>query len=194
LFLVPAPSSHDGKEQKISPNQPATSFIRPASLRVLGCFYESTTTDDKIHSFPSFETFSDMLTAVSSRAFGIGNHDDISSSMIALLDLCNHSRGKGDKTNLSYQWKEENGCVQVTSTEMIDSGGLLQITYGARGNGQLLSNYGFAIPKNLEPDNSSNDVFEFDVGNSTVIELRTGPKSYTYAWWIRIVLYNEQES
>ena len=147
--------------------------------------YENTATDEKAHSFPSFEAFSDMLATVSSRAFGIGNHDDNSSSMVALLDLCNHSRGKGDKKNLSYQWNEEDGCVQVTSTDMIDAGGLLQITYGARGNGQLLLNYGFAIPNNLEPDNSSNDVLEFGVGDSTVIELRTGPKSYTYGGFVK---------
>jgi hypothetical protein len=70
-----------------------------------------------------------MLAAVSSRAFGIGNHDDNYSSIVPLLDLCTHSRGKGDKKNLSYQWNEEKDrCVQVTSTDMIDTGGLLQIT------------------------------------------------------------------
>jgi hypothetical protein len=147
--------------------------------------YENNATDEKAHPFPSFETFSDMLAAVSSRAFGIGNHDDNSSSMVPLLDLCNHSRGKGDKKNLSYQWNEEDGCVQVTSTDMIDAGGLLQITYGARGNGQLLLNYGFAVPNNLEPDNSSNDVLEFGVIDSTVVELRTGPKSYTYGGFVK---------
>lgn len=147
--------------------------------------YKKNAIDEKAHSFPSFEAFSDMLAAVSSRAFSIGNHDDNSSSMIPLLDLCNHSRGKGDKKNLSYQWNDEDGCVQVTSTDMIDPGGLLQITYGARGNGQLLLNYGFAIPNNLEPDNSSNDVLEFSLGDSTVVELRTGPKSYTYGGFVK---------
>ena len=42
-------------------------------------------------SFPSWERFSAMLAAVSSRAFQID--EDI--GMIPLLDLCNHSRGKG---------------------------------------------------------------------------------------------------
>lgn len=55
----------------------------------------------------------------------------------------------------------------------------LLATYGTKGNHQLLLSYGFCIPDNVEPDGSSNDVYEMELYGQTV-ELRAGKKAYTY--------------
>jgi hypothetical protein len=138
--------------------------------------------DDK--EFPNFDSFSDMLAAVSSRAFaGFGtdpnydkgnhngknkndNHDnDANIAMVPLLDLCNHSRGYKNMTkNVAYEQPPSlgsGGSVIVTARETINAGESLRITYGARSNQQLLLNYGFCIENNVEPDGSSNDFLEF---------------------------------
>jgi len=47
-------------------------------------------------SFPSFQTFSNMLSAVSSRAFQIGQ-DNEEIAIVPLLDLGNHTRGSTSK-------------------------------------------------------------------------------------------------
>jgi hypothetical protein len=91
----------------------------------------------------------------------------------------------------------------VKSTSALSPGERLKLTYGAQGNAQLLFNYGFCIPNNLEPDGSSNDVLEFLIHPSTVgddsgtvgrpISLRTGPKAYSYGGFINALeLFCEQ--
>lgn len=180
----------------------------------------------KGEKFPSFDTFSDMLAAVSSRAFAGfgGNHKDNNNTdddendkddldkniaMVPLLDLCNHCRGEANTTkNVAYQQaqsstssKDKNGCVVVTAHQTFSAGEALRITYGARSNAQLLLNYGFCIPDNVEPDGSSNDFLELDCGDSTAasrgrkkehttinddkepistIVLRAGPKAHCF--------------
>jgi hypothetical protein len=128
---------------------------------------------------PKFSAFDDMLAAVSSRAFA-DSLDQI--VMIPILDLCNHCRGdKYEKKNLAYRALEQDGSIEVTACQTINQYDGLRLTYGAQGNGQLLSNYGFAISDNLEPDGSSNDQLEFRCfDGSNTINLRTGPKAYTY--------------
>lgn len=107
--------------------------------------------------FPSFNAFSDMLVAVTSRSFaGMGRTCDEDIVMVCLLDLCKHHRGKLSK-NVSYQQTPEGG-VQVTASCDIAAGSALCITYGARGNAQLLFNYGFCIPNNIEPDGKSRKI------------------------------------
>jgi hypothetical protein len=137
-------------------------------------------------SLPSFQKFSDMLAAVSSRAFGIGDSEgDV--AMAPILDLCDHCRGNAElKKNLSYQ-RLEDGSIEVLSTQAIQQAEGLRLTYGARGNSQLLLNYGFTLPRNLEPDSSSNDVleFSFEVDGTNVVHLRTGPRSYTYGGFVK---------
>jgi hypothetical protein len=132
---------------------------------------------------PSFSNFDDMLAAVSSRAFA-DSQDEI--VMIPILDLCNHSRGKGGQKNLTYKTLQD-GSVEVTTSQPIEPYEGLRLTYGAQGNGQLLLNYGFTIPKNLEPDGSSNDFVEFSCDGVSIINLKTGPKAvrkseYTVSW------------
>ena len=58
------------------------------------------------------------------------------------------------------------------------------ITYGAKGNAQLLCRYGFTLEDNVEPDGSSNDVVEIMVHGSKC-DLRAGPKSYTYGCLVK---------
>jgi len=104
-----------------------------------------------VNAFPSYSAFDDMLAAVTSRAFaGMGGNRDEDIAMVPLLDLCNHRRGNVTK-NLSYM-KSATGSVRVVASEDLNPGTALAITYGARGNAQLLFNYGFCIPDNIEPD------------------------------------------
>lgn len=103
------------------------------------------------HVFPSFDDFDDLLAAVSSRAFaGAGGSNDEDIAMVPLLDLCNHHRGSSSK-NVSYHFSSD-GAVHVVANQSLTKDTVLRITYGARGNAQLLFNYGFCIPNNLEPD------------------------------------------
>jgi len=138
--------------------------------------------------FPSFEKFSDMLAAVTSRAFQITD-DDV--AIIPILDLGNHIRGKATtksgRKNVSYQYDNTTGFMVVKSVVDIDADECIRLTYGAKSNDQLLLNYGFCIPRNIEPDGSSNDILNLKVlsgdSNSSggkIITLRAGPKSYSY--------------
>lgn len=129
---------------------------------------------------PSFAVFDDMLAAVTSRAFaGFGITDqDCDIAMIPILDLCNHRRGNVTK-NISYR-RTMTG-VEVTAFVDLSKDDVLAITYGAKGNAQLLVNYGFCIPNNLEADGSSNDVVELKLkADQASVEMRTGPKSFTF--------------
>ena len=170
---------------------------------------------DSDESFPSFADFDDMLAAVTSRAFaGMGGSRDQDIAMIPVLDLCNHHRGNVTK-NVSYC--KSGSAVQVVASEDLDGDMVLGITYGARGNAQLLFNYGFCVPDNLEPDGkveypqrtickvmkiltmefsfllwvyvgSSNDVFEFKAKEGLPpVELRTGPKAYTFLPFAKVL-------
>lgn len=108
--------------------------------------------DDKSNSaipFPSYSDFDDMLAAVTSRAFAEMGGDG-GDAMVPLLDLCNHTRGDVKK-NVSYA-KTSDGSVEVRASTDLDANTVLAITYGAKGNAQLLFNYGFCIPNNIEPD------------------------------------------
>ena len=116
------------------------------------------------------------------------------------LDLLDHSRGNsGPKKNVKYDVEtttttrdgddDDHGCttrtfVVVRMIEDVPSGTILRDTYGARGNGQLLMNYGFCVPNNVEPDGSSNDVLDFHY-NESVVELRFGPKAYSYGPFVK---------
>ncbi|KAG7359932.1 SET methyltransferase domain containing protein [Nitzschia inconspicua] len=146
-------------------------------------------------SFPSFPKFDDMLAAVTSRAFQIGNIErDV--ALVPLLDLCNHSRGKDMKRNVSYQIvgsdveDESPQRMVVRSVATLQPGDTLTLTYGALGNSQLLLNYGFCIANNVEPDGSSNDVLELVIevdGQVVMVPLRAGPKSYSYGCFTKAV-------
>ncbi|GAX15889.1 hypothetical protein FisN_2Lh375 [Fistulifera solaris] len=134
---------------------------------------------------PSKEAFDNALAWVRSRAFGMDgalrtNSGDAVPAMMPLLDLCNHARGRTVSKNISYSYEE--GCVVVKALRDISPGEVLRITYGALPNSLLLMNYGFCLEENYEPDGSSNDILAFEpiAGGALVIDLRTGPKSYTY--------------
>jgi hypothetical protein len=151
------------------------------------------TSSTNMAAFPSFEIFSDMLAAVTSRAFQIDDSDD-DVALVPILDLGNHTRGKATtkfgRKNVSYQYDktEGEGFMIVQSTIDIDAEECIRLTYGAKSNDQLLLNYGFCIPRNIEPDGSSNDVLNFQIlsdnnnspGGGKIIALRAGPKSYSY--------------
>ena len=155
--------------------------------------------------FPvSLDRYCDMMVVVSSRAFVIDASTDAPQPEVALipiLDLCDHCRGGQDnqakKKNLSYNVTQDGSMiVQSTShgSPVLPVGETLRLTYGAKGNADLLLHYGFAIPFNLEPDGSSNDILELTVptavgavssSNESLIRLRTGPKAYTYGCLVK---------
>eukprot|EP00977_Amphora_coffeiformis_P008785 scaffold1992_cov187-Amphora_coffeaeformis.AAC.3 len=139
--------------------------------------------DEKL---PSLEAFDQALAVVSSRAFA--GKTEGSACLIPLLDLCNHQRGAQTK-NLRYAWDNHGNMVVHAARTIARDNDSLCITYGAQSNGQLLVNYGFCIPDNVEPDGSSNNVYEFKPtpSSSTAITLRMGPKSYTYGPLVQVV-------
>ena len=156
--------------------------------------------DGKDEKPPSLEAFDQAMAVVSSRAFA-GTMEG-SACLIPLLDLCNHQRGGGggggggtnegagrQTKNLRYAWDDHGNMVVHAARTIGQDNDILRITYGAQSNGQLLVNYGFCIPDNLEPDGSSNNVYEFKPvpSSSTIILLRMGPKSYTYGPLVQAV-------
>jgi len=123
-------------------------------------------------------------------------------AMIPLVDLCKHcTRTWYEIYVLSYDLvvcendsdkDNDDHVVVVHASRDTAAGECLSITYGALSNATLLVQYGFCLPDNVEPDGSSNDVYDFVVtcrtgGVTTTITLplRTGPKSYTYSLFIR---------
>mmetsp|Transcript_1791 Transcript_1791/g.3987 ORF Transcript_1791/g.3987 Transcript_1791/m.3987 type:complete len:525 (+) Transcript_1791:230-1804(+) len=166
------------------------------------------TKDNNASWFPSFDKFSDMLAAVTSRAFQIGNTDE-DIALVPLLDLGNHNRGKAtsklEKKNVSYHYDAVEWALIVKSTIDIDMGESIRLTYGAKSNAHLLLNYGFCIQRNLEPDGSSNDILEFRIGREDensdnsrrkIVALRAGPKSYSYGGFVATLeeYLNEMQS
>jgi hypothetical protein len=141
---------------------------------------------------PSKEAFNNALAWVRSRAFGMDGAlqtdcGDAVPAMMPLLDLCNHARGRTVSKNVSYSYEE--GCVVVKAVKDVSPGEVLRITYGALPNSLLLINYGFCLEENYEPDGSSNDILAFEPidGGALMIDLRTGPKSYTYGKLVQAV-------
>ncbi|KAL7565248.1 hypothetical protein ACA910_014546 [Epithemia clementina (nom. ined.)] len=111
--------------------------------------------------------------------------------------------------NLSYDFDDSKGLTARAFGD-ISPGQVLRVTYGARSNVQLLLNYGFAIPNNMEPDGSSNETYELLSSSSSstmtttasdnlpsasalhrkktrekTIVLRMGPKAYSYGGFVQ---------
>jgi len=135
-------------------------------------------------ALPSLEHFDQALAAVSSRAFaGLGG--DELDAMVPLLDLLDHRRGVGQAKDTQYK-RAADGAVEVRAQRALAAGSAVYLTYGAKGNAQLLSCYGFCLRRNVEPDGSSNDVLEFTLPGATVA-LRAGPKAYTYGPFVKAI-------
>lgn len=105
--------------------------------------------------FPNVQIFDQMLAAVGSRAFdGLG--DDELEAMVPLLDLCNHKRGVAESSDISYSRvvckSDDSAAIVVTAKCDLKHGAVPGITYGAKGNAQLLARYGFTLLDNTEPD------------------------------------------
>ena len=71
--------------------------------------------------------------------------------MIPLLDLMNHKRGTKEKSSVSYN-RLEDGTIEVKAKSNMNKNQCPGITYGAKGNSQLLLRYGFCLKDNVEPD------------------------------------------
>lgn len=150
-------------------------------------------TIDRGHKFPPLPTFSlfdQCMAIVQSRAFqGLGG--DNNDALIPVMDLLNHKRGVGQSADVRYKLIESAEDFPVKYVVLMAANDLManstiRNTYGAKGNSQLLNRYGFCIPRNIEPDGSCNDVLE--ITNKyfpATIELRAGPKSYTFGGFAR---------
>ena len=79
--------------------------------------------------------------------------------------LTSWSAPAGSSVNRSWQrWMPGSGDAELSTIVPLAAGARVAGTYGAKGNGQLLCGYGFAVPDNTEPDGSSNDVLELALG------------------------------
>lgn len=143
---------------------------------------EPSQSSSTIWRFPSKDKFDQMLAVISTRAFH-EYADDGLDTLVPLLDLMDHKRGVGASSNVSYT-RMDDGYIQVVAKCDVDFGASLGITYGAKANQVLLLRYGFCLDGNIEPDGSSNDFVEFGL---PAIELRTGPKSYTYGPFVKLL-------
>ena len=142
-------------------------------------------------AMPDFAAFDQALAVVSSRAF-CGKEHANATTLVPLLDLCNHQRSV--PKNLRYSWQKDNDGndenryhMVVHTTRAVAKGDALCITYGAQSNGQLLLNYGFCVSPNVEPDGSSNDIYEFHVSPSEIVVLRMGHRRYTYGPLVQVL-------
>mmetsp|Transcript_12788 Transcript_12788/g.14891 ORF Transcript_12788/g.14891 Transcript_12788/m.14891 type:complete len:551 (+) Transcript_12788:62-1714(+) len=136
--------------------------------------------------FPSFDLFDQMLSAVASRAFDSLGDDNLE-AMVPLLDLFNHKRGTAGTSDISYRRSDDDGSIIVTARCDLNIGSTPGITYGAKGNAQLLERYGFTLANNIEPDGSSNDIMYFEVKSNVIVQLRRGGKSYTYGSLVKVL-------
>jgi len=135
---------------------------------------------------PSLEGYSEALAMVSSRAFG-GLGGDGLDALVPLLDLLNHRRGTGEKKDVTYA-RTDSGDVEVRAAHAISKDAVVWETYGAKGNAQLLSCYGFCLPQNIEPDGSSNDFVDLTLPDDLgTVQLQVGPKAYTYPSFVKAV-------
>jgi hypothetical protein len=115
--------------------------------------------------FPEYDCFDQMIAAISSRAFGgLGTvGDQVVDAMIPLLDLMNHKRGTKEKSDISYT-RLEDGTIEVKAKSGLDKNQCPGITYGAKGNSQLLTRYGFCLRDNIEPDGKNILILSFFQG------------------------------
>jgi len=77
------------------------------------------------------------------------------------MDFANHKRPR-EVSYVSSDGFNGNGQVTMKALRDFKAGEFLHITYGAKGNTDLLLRYGFCLKKNVEPDGSSNDRFRVD--------------------------------
>jgi len=138
--------------------------------------------NDSIFLFPSLKTFDQMIAVVGSRAFQSLGEDGID-CMIPLLDCINHKRGVGEKNDVTYS-KGKDGSIHLIANHELEKDSIPSITYGAKGNAQLLTRYSFTLENNIEPDGSSNDTIELKILGQKC-EFRAGPKSYTYGCLVK---------
>ena len=215
LATLPPPSSYDNIPRRWDDKQ-LESLLGGTSLlthvrteqralksdyAIISTAWRKKYTDGDISSskIPSYDQFDEMFAAVSSRGFaGLGANDGQSDAMVPLLDLLDHRRGTDAKKDVRY--KRSFGSddpegdsstiayVEVVADCDLSPGSTIHDTYGAKGNAQLLNRYGFSISNNLEPDGSSNDVVELSLkDDGQMVELRAGPKSYTYGKFARML-------
>ena len=77
------------------------------------------------------------------------------------MDFANHKRPR-EVSYVSSDGFNGNGQVTMKALRNFKAGEFLHITYGAKGNTDLLLRYGFCFKENVEPDGSSNDRFRVD--------------------------------
>ena len=162
--------------------------------------YEAVSAHIEQHSlaeWPDFEAYDWAMAMVGSRSFCLDTSAGPVDALIPALDMLNHARPR----ETSYQVVEDRGdgvaegtALHVRVLRPVVANRALHITYGAKGNAQLLGSYGFVTLVNYEPDGSSNDVRDLYLPQpaalsapaplvhvpSTHAPLRIGPKGYAF--------------
>ncbi len=67
-------------------------------------------------------------------------------------DEASKNIGKSEKADSTPLVDDDHGYICVTAKRDMSKGSIPGITYGAKGNAQLLVNYGFCLERNMEPD------------------------------------------
>ena len=137
--------------------------------------------------WPSLEAYDWAAAMVASRAFSLQSATgEALDAMVPLADMLNHGRPR--ETSYSIV----NDAVEMRMVRQVAGGNAVHDTYGAKGNAQLLSTYGFTTLPNCEPDGSSNDVRDLllpqhpnDAAAPTLVHvppasipIRMGPRRY----------------
>lgn len=103
-------------------------------------------------TFADVATLEDFMWArmcVCSRNFGINVNGVRTSAMVPYADMLNHYRPRETK----WTYDSNLGAFTITSLQHLESGVQVYDSYGQKCNHRFLLNYGFAIEKNVEPDN-----------------------------------------
>ena len=133
--------------------------------------------EDESEEAGGFERFRRAVAAIHSRSYHTGGTGEAAEAeggaLVPLLDIANHFRkpresaweavdveapaAMGAASEDTARGGDSGKSIVVTALRSFDPGDPIRISYGARGNAELLLRYGFTIPDNTEPDGSSND-------------------------------------
>ena len=110
--------------------------------------YDAVARCDVDRAWPTFDAYAWAATIVATRSFSLAEGVD---ALAPLADMLNHSRDRETRYGV------DGDCAVWTATRPLAAGAEVHDTYGAKGNAQLLRQFGFAMVANFEPDGSSND-------------------------------------
>jgi protein-histidine N-methyltransferase len=112
----------------------------------------------------TFEEFLWANVTVTTRIFGAKLNGEPTNCLVPFVDLIND----GLPWNARWGWSSDGECFEVIAISAIPRGKEVRTTYGAKGNFQMLRNYGFVHEHN--PNNEVMVPFELPQGDSLMEE------------------------